>query len=189
MNVRSTAGVIATAVALFVWGFIYWGFNPMPYGTWSTTPDDAAAQAQLREMFPQSGTYRVPGRNHNSERLDALLAEGPAAFVFIDQDPPAAVSPPMFIWGFIQNLTIAGILLVLMRFASTLKDRLRLAAWAGLASVAIIDWSDIIWWGMAIDWKFHQAFYDFTVWIVGALVISPFVTPVDSAPRATATEG
>lgn len=169
------AGVVATAVALFVWGFIYWGINPLPYGTWGTTADDAATQVQLRALFPETGTYRVPGQQHATDQLDAMLTEGPAAFVFIDQDPPGAASPKTFIWGFIQNLTIAGVLLVLVRFAHTLKDRLRLAAWAGLASVVIIDWSDVIWWGMAIDWKFHQALYDFSVWLVGTLVISQFV--------------
>ena len=175
MNLRSLAGVVTTAVALFVWGFLYWGLNPMPYATWSQTADDAVAQAELRTLFPESGTYYVPGRNQSPEAVDALLSAGPSAFVFIDQDPPPQMNPPTFIWGFIQNLCVAGILLVLMRLAPTLGTRVRLAAWAGLASVAIIDWSDVIWWNMATGWKFHQAFYNLSVWVLGALVLSPFV--------------
>ena len=183
MTGRSFAGVFVTAIALFVWGFFYWGLNPMPYATWHEASDDASAQAQLRALFPESGTYRVPSVAHPEAELNQLLDAGPAAFVFIDHDPPGMPDPPTFIWGFIQNLSIAAILLILMRFADGWQQRLRFAAWAGLASVAIIDWGDIIWWNLPINWKFQQAIYDFSVWVIGAMVMSPFVP--DETPATT----
>ena len=69
--VRTILRVLLAAVAMYFWGFLFWGINPVPYQSWQQADDDAA-QAALRELFPTAGTYYVPGRAHDEAEMSAL---------------------------------------------------------------------------------------------------------------------
>ena len=63
---RCVIGIILATLAMYVWGFLYWGgANPFPYKAWKQTPDDVAAGKALLEHFPETGTYHMPGMNHD----------------------------------------------------------------------------------------------------------------------------
>lgn len=62
--------ILAAAIAVFLWGFAFWGATALPYQTLQTAADDSAAQAALREYFPANGVYAVPSVNHDQEALE-----------------------------------------------------------------------------------------------------------------------
>ena len=51
MKTRAIAVLLAT-LAMYVWGFLYWGVNPLPYTTWMQTTDDVAAGKALLDLSP-----------------------------------------------------------------------------------------------------------------------------------------
>src|SRR5436309_1824864 len=57
---RIILGVVLASVAMFFWGFLYWGINPLPYQTWKKAPNDEAVQSALMATLPESGIYHVP---------------------------------------------------------------------------------------------------------------------------------
>ena len=71
---RLAAGTALAAVAMFVWGMLFWGANPLPYRAWKQPTDDVGAGQALRTYFPETGTYAVPGRHHDARmRLDSKV--------------------------------------------------------------------------------------------------------------------
>ena len=76
---KNILGVILAALAMFTWGFIYWGASPLPYQSWKHTNDDEAAGQALLEHFPESGTYYLPGfQNDEKTTLHASSKRGPS---------------------------------------------------------------------------------------------------------------
>lgn len=61
---RTVVGMITTTFVVFVYGFLFWQVNSLPYEALEQTPDDVTAQAMLKEHFPRSGSYYIPGRQH-----------------------------------------------------------------------------------------------------------------------------
>ncbi|MGI9342021.1 MAG: hypothetical protein ACR2QV_04185, partial [Gammaproteobacteria bacterium] len=59
---RMFLGALCVAVVLWVWSTLFYVILPIPYYTMSQTADDIAAGEALREHFPESGTYILPGR-------------------------------------------------------------------------------------------------------------------------------
>ena len=76
-------GIIVASIAVFMFGFLFWGASQLPYRSWKSTPDDVTARQALREHFPEVGTYYVPGMRHDDETLTELYEQGPLAFVHV----------------------------------------------------------------------------------------------------------
>ena len=77
---RQIIGVVLATLAVYMWGFLYWGASTIPYSAWQATNDDAAAGKALLEHFPVSGTYYVPGMYVDEATRNELSEAGPVAF-------------------------------------------------------------------------------------------------------------
>ena len=97
-------GIVLATIAVYVWGFLYWGISPIPYTAWKQTNGDEAAQKALLEHFPESGTYYLPGRYHDEETMNRLFEAGPVGFVHINLEGRPAVDPSIMISGFFFTL-------------------------------------------------------------------------------------
>lgn len=177
---RSTIGVILAAFAMYLWGMLYWGANPLPYTSWSSTADDVAAGAALRQHFPTDGTYYVPSMSHDKAELESLMAAGPVAFVhMLRSDGRPLMDVGIMIKGLILYLVVAAAMAFLLRLAApglpSYGDRLKLMACAALVAVLLIHVGEAVWWYIPWAWKLHQAAYDFTAWCVGGAVLARFV--------------
>lgn len=175
-------GIVLATLALYAWGMIYWGANPLPYTSWKRVVDDRAAQSVLREQFPETGTYYLPGMYNDAATISELHRAGPVAFVHItahDGRPPN--EPGVLVKGFLLDLAVVILIALLMRQAlpalPSYGARLRLAALAGLAGVVLIDLGDAVWWYLPLEWKLHQALYDLSAWVVAGAVLAHFVRP------------
>ncbi len=172
---KTIGGILLAALALWLWGFLFWGLNPMPYETWSATKDDAAAQAALREHFPEGGTYFIPSRAHPLEQQQALLEAGPWGFVEISYAKRAPFEMSTMVYGLGVNLVFAAVLALLMyrvrNTARTYSGRLGVPLWLAVASVVLFEGGDVVWWGLAADWQLQQAIYHFVgVFLTGAVL-------------------
>lgn len=180
---RLVLGVVAATLAVYFWGFLYWGLNPLPYQAWKVAPDDAAAQQALRDAFPESGTYYVPA-NANPAR-DELYLAGPVAFVHLDRDGRPSFVPAQMVKGFVLvAVTVSLIALALRRSLAGLPSygaRAGVAITWGLAAALMIDIGDNVWWFVPIEWKIHQAIYDASAFAIAGLVLAAFLRP--ESPR------
>lgn len=176
---KTLGGVLLAALVLWAWGFVFWGVNPMPYETWSATKDDAAAQAALRQHFPEGGTYFIPSRQHTMDEQQALLDAGPWGFVEISYAKRAPFEMSTMAYGLGVNIVFAGALAFLMyrvrNTARTYSGRLGVPFWAAVASVVLFEGDDIVWWGLAADWQLQQAIYHFVGIFLAGAVLAYFI--------------
>ena len=182
---RSTAiGVLLGSLAMFAWGMLYWGANPAPYTAWQQTRDDAAAGRAILQHFPVSGTYYLPGLDNDAETRTKLHEHGPVAFVHVTaRNGRPEMDPGIFVKGFGHNLAVVLLLAWLMHLAGPAlpgyRDRVKLAAVAGLLAALLVDMGDVVWWYLPLQWKLHQALYSFTALLVPGLVLARFVRPAE----------
>lgn len=177
---RFVLGVFLAALAMYIWGLLYWGANPLPYTAWKRVPDEPAARAALLEHFPEDGTYYVPGMHHDNETLAALTEEGPVAFVhMLRREGRPMMDPTILVWGFVLYLAVALVLGLLLRAAApalpTYGARVKAAALAALAAALMIDLGEAVWWYIPLSWKLHQAVFDFSALLIAGLVLARFV--------------
>ena len=172
---RAILGIVLAAVAVFFWGFLFWGLNPLPYASWKQSTGDEAAQAALREHFPEDGTYFIPSPSHPD--VERLHLKGPVAFLNIKSGGPMMDSGSM-IGGLLQNVVVAIALLALLKLVPSavadLAGQVKYAALIGLVAALLIDLGDIVWWFEDVTWKLHMAFYHVTSFIIFTVVLCRF---------------
>jgi len=183
--VRLVVGSMAASVAMFMYGFMYWGVNTLPYATWKTVPDHEAAGQALLENFPESGMYFLPAMGLDADSRTKMYESGPVGFVTIDRDGRPEFDSSVMAQGFILNLVSAVLLAVVIWWAASglpsYGSRVVLAALVGLVATVFIDFGDAVWWYDPWDWKCHEAFYDFSSFVVAGLVLAAFVKPAASS--------
>lgn len=171
---RPGLGVIAAAIAMYLFGFVYWGASSFPYAPWLETSDDRVAGQALLEHFPESGVYFVPGRGNAAEERVALHDAGPVAFVYIDREGRPEFDPGLMVRGFLLNGLIAALMLWLFRLTGMKGhgSRAGLAAVVALTIVAVVHVGDIVWWVLPVGWEISRALYNSVAFVLGAVVLS-----------------
>ncbi len=182
---RQIIGVVLATVAVYMWGFLYWGASTIPYSAWQATNDDAAAGKALLEHFPVSGPYYVPRMYNDEETRTKLSDAGPAAFVHIQREGRPAVDPSIMLNGFLLTLVTAFLISLLLKKAlpalASYTERVGFVALAGVTAVVMIDFGDAVWWKIPWGWKLYQSFYDLVAWVIAGLVLGKCVRPEAAA--------
>ncbi|CAM2065263.1 hypothetical protein SCOR_07780 [Sulfidibacter corallicola] len=175
MTAKNVGIIVAAALAMYVWGMIYWGLSPLPYLTWHQTRDDVAAGQALREHFPEQGTYYLPGEHHGPEAKAELYDKGPIAFVHVTAPDGRPVHEPwVLVKGLVLCLSVAFLLAMVFRIGDiqAVGARLRVGLLAGAAATIMIDGGDMVWWYLPWDWKMAQAVYNLSAWFLTSLVLA-----------------
>lgn len=190
---RHMLGVALASAVMYVFGFIYWGLNPLPYNAWKATANDFAAGQALMEHFPENGTYMVPGPHNAPDQLSELYERGPVAFVhMLDRDGRPQVDTNVMALGMLLNLLVVLLLSIILDQISpalpTYGKRVRFIILAGIAASIMIDGGDVVWWHIPIFWKLYQAVYNIVSWTLVGLVLAHFVENDINDYPADATE-
>lgn len=174
---KLTIGIVLNAVALFVFGFLFWAANPLPGQTWNLAPDPGGAESALIEQFPETGVYGVPGADSSPGTPTVVQA-----MVYVNHEPPEnPMDPVTMVSGFIQYLVVGVVLVFVLRRRGTLGSQVARAALLGLAAVVVIEGSDLIWWLYPLGWKLWAAVYHVLVFVISALVLSRFLPETEAA--------
>lgn len=177
---RFILGTLLAAVAMFLWGMIFF-MSPIPYGTLEETNDDRMAGAALVEHFPTSGTYFVPSMKSDDDSLMMeMFTNGPIATVNIQREGMENMWGGM-ITGFVLMLITAALLMILLRTVSstlrTYSSRVIFVLLVSLAASLYFNLSDSIWWHAAWSWSLMQCLYSVVSWLVAGLVLAKFSGP------------
>ncbi|MCW5548429.1 MAG: hypothetical protein KIT44_05650 [Opitutaceae bacterium] len=173
------------ALAMFVFGAIYW-MSPFPYKVLSTTADDEAAGVALNAIFPETGTYLIPGAHLEPETMTRLHERGPLAYVQFVREGSPPMEPANFLKGYLHCFVVAWLLNFLMlKSAAAFKGygcRVKFSAAIGVLAAVLIHFSDPIWWRHPWAWHLVGALYSVLVLVVAGLVLAKFNTPKAGPP-------
>jgi hypothetical protein len=174
---QRVVAILLASIAVYVFGFLYWGVSPLPYIAWHDTKDDAAAQQAIRQYFPASGTYFIPSRHHTDQEKEQLF-KGPVGFVHIKLEGRPVHDISIMIRGFIHTVaTMALIAMVLGRARASLPgyvSQVSFVTLLGATASLLHEGGETIWWGLPEDWQAAKAAYNVGVWVVAGLVIARF---------------
>ena len=173
---RLFLGSVLAAVAMFMWGFVFYVASPAMDAAVRSVEDDAATQAMLRQHFNESGTYFIPGPYLPEEELGKLHQAGPLAMVTIRQEGAPPMDPMVLIWGFVHQWIICLLLgLLLLKAAPALAgywSRVGFLALAGFTAALFIDYGTTIWWLADRSFALTNLVHDTAAWAVAGLVLA-----------------
>lgn len=178
------------ALAIFLWGFLYWGAPPyLPYKALSSVADDSAAALEAGKLFHTAGTYLLPSPLDGMDKMKELGARGPMVEVNIapgmtDSDQAKCMALG-FIHMFVMSLLLMFVLCTVKKAFECWTCPVKFCAMLGLLA-ATVHLGDAIWWHHSLGWTLAQAFYDFTVYTLAGLVLGKFVMPKGESPVAAA---
>jgi len=176
---RLLVGTTLAAVALFLWGFVYWGAQPLAWRIIGPAPDEAALQKALGEALPEPGAYFLPHPFEGDAETHAARAKaGPVATVLIHGGADPSDPAPM-IRGFVHMWVSALLMGLLLRgFApASVGAAIGVAATAGLAAAVWADLGRPIWYAQPWDYNLLFALYELGGWVVAGAVLGFFVRP------------
>ena len=183
MTTKSFWGAVLTGLVLFVYGFIYWAVNPLPYLAWNDVDDMAATQSAAAQLFPEDGVYFLPGAGNDPEAMK-LLETGPSVFLTIDHSPVAGPDPLSLAMGFMHNVFSALLLVFVLSGVSGHVARITRAMIIGVVAAFVINGSEIIWWQQPVNWVAHQTIYYIIYFGIGAGVLHYFLDEPDGETEA-----
>lgn len=174
-------GSFLAAIAFFMWGFVFYMVTGAPTKVIKTAPTDVGPE--LQQLFPDSGTYFVPGIA-NSEEAAELMARGPVAMVHIQKEGLTAMDPMLMLGGFLHGWGYAlllGLLLQQICKKSQYGARVGFVTLAGFAGAFCSRVGDSIWWHKSWDWQLTETVYTTLGALVIGLVLAKFIrSPITS---------
>ena len=175
---RTSIGILLTAIALFIWGALFWS-SPFPYRVASIPADDAQAGLLLKENFPEDGVYLLPGQHNEKEVLEQLMLSGPIAMLHIRHEGMPMVEPKYMLVGFLHLLAFvilsAGLLKMVAGALGSYVKRVRFTFLVGLVGTVFITFTNPVWWSHAWPWYLVSGLYYLLSWAITGLILGAFV--------------
>lgn len=184
---RLFSGSLLAAVAMFIFGAVYWSSPIIGAGS-KRIADDEVVQGLLRQAFPETGIYWVPSTDlyaQDPERYAALHETGPVAMINIVQDPGPPMAAETFAAGFIHEWLVCFLIgLLLMKAAPALPGygaRVGFVFFAGFVMALFVNLGAVIWWRMPLVFQLADGLYNIAAWLLAGLVLARFVPEQASA--------
>lgn len=170
--------VIAPAVAalaMFFWGFIYYGISGLPYRALQPSENLAAALSAL----PSDGTYLFPDPRAGDEAMAEAMKTGPVAMVHLRKQPQSmgSVMAKGYLHEFVACLLLAVLLVKAAPALNSYCCRVGFTVLVGLVGTWFTNGGAAVWWQQPWMWHLTTMFYDVIAWLVAGLVLAKFFTP------------
>lgn len=167
--------VIAPAVAalaMFVWGFIYYGISGLPYRTLQPSAAIAPALAKL----PATGTYIVPDPSTGE---DLSTYKGPVAVLNYNANP-RSMGATMAL-GYVHCFACAFLLAMLLwrvgTWLGSFPCKLMFCFMVGLIMTLTAKGGSYVWWHASGPWVLAEMAYDLIEFLLAGLILIKLVTP------------
>jgi hypothetical protein len=177
------------ALALFVWGFVYYGISGLPYRAAATTPDDAATMQTLAATFPTTGTYIMPSPQlmmSDEKKFGDLMQHGPLATVHILKEGRPPMSGAQMLKGFLLGWTSCLLLALLLHKSSpalpSYACRFMFSLTTGVLIALYGNLGEVIWWNQPVGWHIATLIYDIVGWAVAGAILARFYAAAPAAP-------
>jgi hypothetical protein len=182
-------GPALAALAMFVFGAVYW-MSPFPYKVLGRVADDSGAAQTLAGIFPETGTYLLPGAYLDEKTMTELYKSGPSVLVQFVKEGHPVMEPVVFVKGYLHNFVVCLLLAVLLvRAEASFRGywcRVIFSAMVGLVGAVLLCLGDPIWWHHPWGWHLFGGLYAVLAFAVAGLVLGKFLTPRPAAAPAPA---
>ena len=178
---RLALGAFLAAIAVFFWGFLFWGSGLSdPYG--HVTPEaEAALTGALKANLASDAVYFLPDmKNGTQEAVMARVNAGPVAHIVFHSAGAKPFSVTLAL-GFLHMLVMTSMLAFFMRLtlpvAPTWSSRVKLVALVGVIAATYAHLGNPIW--REYPWRFALLgmVFDFASYAIAGLILARFVTP------------
>lgn len=181
---RLALGSLTAAVALFLWGYVYWNilapsldlYRPLPAGI------DTEVLESIRGTTSNTGVYFHPAASseamEDAENWMRQHRDGPIVHLFVSPGREA-MDPLVFVLGFLHMLlcaTAAAWLLTCLRLRS-FRARFWLVCFLGLFAGIWVELSKPIWFYHDWTYSIFSAGYAFSSWMIAAGLLASLVRP------------
>jgi hypothetical protein len=178
--IRLALGVVLAAIAMFVWGFVYWGSGLVDPFSHMTAENETALTGAVKANLAADGVYFIPeSKLGTPEQWQERMVAGPVATISYRAGGTPTM-PQTMIAGFVHMLGTALFLALLLQAVRpathSYADRLKIVVIAGAIAAFAAHMGQPIWWHLPWDRAIKEALYDFGSFIVAGLVLSYFVT-------------
>jgi hypothetical protein len=180
---KSALGALLAAIAMFVWGFVYWGSGLVDPFAHMTPEAETALGEALKANLTVDGVYVLPdSKNGTEEDWMQRMSAGPFAMANFK----SGGTPPMgttLALGFVHMLVTTILLAVLLMYvtpAATYFDRLKIVAAIGLIAAVFVHFAQPIWWHYPWTYAVLGAIYDFGAYLISGAVLAYFVSPANA---------
>lgn len=180
---RPLLGCFLAAVAMFVWGFVFWGLKPLdPFAHTTLAQEQAVAEA-LADQLPEAGVYFLPDIGTGTEAEWVARHEaGPLAMIAFRPGGADPQAPAKMLMGFFHMLVVAALLGLVIWYANlgSYGGRFSLAALVGVAATIFPNISQPIWFDLPWRYFLTVSVYDLVAWLLAGAVLAYFVRPKES---------
>lgn len=149
-------GPMLAALAIFVWGFAFWGLpHYLPYRALGSVEDASVTALAIGKMFPLSGACLIPSPTLGEAKSGALALRGPTVEVHLFKEPfTGADQARSMAFGFVQLLVICLLLaFVISKCEKAFKTwmcRVMFCVTLGVLA-GTYELSQTIWWHHSLD--------------------------------------
>lgn len=195
MKKRVAIGAVLSAVAMFMWGYFYWGILPLQSGVWqeSTTADQLALSEALGKHLADDGVYFLPwpeeGVDDQSDPNSPFYKrrkDGPLVHIYYQRAGAEPMAPATFAFGFLHvlvaNIFLACLLAILKNGFCCFGARVAFVAGIGSFAGFWIEMSHPIWFHHPLSYALFSWGYHISVWLIGGLILGALV----KVPKAKA---
>jgi hypothetical protein len=177
---RLALAALLGAVALVVWGTVFWGWLADPLGVFHKIPNDLAVTNVLVAGNVPTGTYFMPWPRATPDEFARFVAQhqsGPffqLSYVREGVDPN---SPGKLALGCLHYLLVAAIAvaLVLVSGSTTFIHRFGVVVLGGLIGSIFITVGDPIWFHLPWDYARAVLLYEVVAWLLLGAVVARLV--------------
>jgi hypothetical protein len=177
---RLLIGALLASVAMWFWGFLFWGISPLPAQFLRSVPDEVALAEKLKAAIPETGVYLIPnmGAGVSQEEFTKRHLAGPLAHIVYVREGADPMSAAVLGGGWLHMLVCAlilGWILLYVPGPTTFGSRYCILALAGTAAAVWSNLGKPIWWHQ--PWGFHilYAVYDLTSLLLAAVILAWYV--------------
>ncbi|MDF1666575.1 MAG: hypothetical protein P1V97_32800 [Planctomycetota bacterium] len=187
---RVIIAAFASAVIMFVWGFLWWAVSPFPHMALKSVPNEARWLNSVRQDIPESGVYIFPWmpEDHSDataqEAFLQLHKTGPIGMVFVRSKGFDPMAPSVMLSGFLHfllsTIMVGFLLKSCLSSMNTYFKRCGFVMGFGLCATFFCHLSLPVWFHH--DWSFWlvEAAYGCTAWSWAAFVMAAIIKPPES---------
>lgn len=168
---RWLLGALGAAVAMFLWGFVFWGLLGGA-GALRTLPNEDAVRDALQGGALATGTYFLPAMVPGQPPPE----RGPIVKIYYQADGVFPMTPARMGTGFLHlwlaALLAGGLLSLVAAPLGSYGRRVGFVLLLGLFAAFVIPVGDAIWWHHPLAFQLTQFAYHAVGWLLAGLVLA-----------------
>jgi hypothetical protein len=175
-------GAFVAGIAMFVWGFVYWGLGIVDGFSHVSPEGEAAITQALKANLSADGTYMLPDmKNGTMDEFSTRMSAGPFTQIHYHAAGATMGDPMVMLKGFVHMLITAALLAFTLQMLApatpSYLDRLKVMALIGFTAAFFMHLGNPIWWHH--DWLNASVLflYDFAAYVIAGAVLAYFVAP------------